>query len=400
MRHNDTKTILFINGIYPPDTGASARVLKDLARAFVTKGWKVTVLSVVPSKQDALKVPSTRGIDYVPVICDADPRKISGIFKLLMKLKKVGCKLPRHDLVVSMTDPPMLIHAGNHIAAKMDAKHIHWCQDLYPDLIKALDYPMPGWMYKLCFKSSRRLMKRADRVIAIGRCMARHLKRTGVDPSRISVIPNWADLVLYRRPDKKPEKSKDEETSDKFRLLYAGNLGKAHPYEAILSSLKTLNRTHDYVEFAFAGHKENFNPIDQAQRELKLENITFLPYQPLPKLQTLLKGADVHIVTMSEAAQGMLVPCKFYSALAAARPCIFIGPEDSEIGVIINDFECGVIVSPDKPEDLTQAIKTYLENPEIWFKHQEGAYKAAQTLKPSHSINAWITRAENTLKTI
>lgn len=392
-------SILFINRVYPPEHGATGRVLRDLARAFSSKGWKVTVMSVMSSSNKALAVKSNQGVDYCPVITKANPRTLWGIFLMLRKIGKVGKKLPKHDLVVTMTDPPMLIMAGQKIARSMDAKHIHWCQDLYPDMAKALGIKLPRFFYKFCFVASRRAMKKCDRVITIGRCMARHLRRTGVDPARISVIPNWADLVLYRKPSEKNTMSRQENVSDKFKILYAGNMGQAHVSRTVLESAQSLARTNRAVEFVFAGRKESFEQLRVEKQSLGVDNIRFLPFQPLNKLQDLLKGADIHLVTMQESAQGLLVPCKFYSALAAARPCIFVGPEECEISIIIKDFDCGVVIPEDRPDLLSKAVQDYLEDADLWFRHQQGAFTAAQALKPSHSINAWITRAENTLKT-
>jgi NAD(P)-dependent dehydrogenase (short-subunit alcohol dehydrogenase family) len=41
-------SVLFMNRVYPPATGATGRVLRDLARAFAKAGWQVTVITCGP----------------------------------------------------------------------------------------------------------------------------------------------------------------------------------------------------------------------------------------------------------------------------------------------------------------------------------------------------------------
>ena len=46
-------SILFINRVYPPDSGATGRVLEHAARSFAKAGWDVTVLATAASRESA-----------------------------------------------------------------------------------------------------------------------------------------------------------------------------------------------------------------------------------------------------------------------------------------------------------------------------------------------------------
>jgi len=94
-----------------------------------------------------------------------------------------------------------------------------------------------------------------------------------------------------------------------------------------------------------------------------------------------------------------LVPCKFYSALAAARPTIYVGPADTAIGRIIRDFGCGAIVQQGDGETLAQAILYFRNDPDAWFYAQQAAEQASLESRPVKSILSIMKEAETTIRT-
>ncbi len=70
---------------------------------------------------------------------------------------------------------------------------------------------------------------------------------------------------------------------------------------------------------------------------------------------------DVHLVSLKPALEGLIVPSKFYSAIAAGRPVIFIGlggkDGDGEIAREVARGDCGVTVSPDDAVGLADAVE-------------------------------------------
>jgi hypothetical protein len=91
------------------------------------------------------------------------------------------------------------------------------------------------------------------------------------------------------------------------------------------------------------------------------KNIRSLPYQPLEELQWSLSAADVHLVTFSEEMVGVVHPCKAYGALAASRPILLVGPQESHIGNLIDDYGVGWAIDRDevgKLVDLVEGIAT------------------------------------------
>jgi colanic acid biosynthesis glycosyl transferase WcaI len=295
-------SVVFFNRVYPPGRGATGRILRDLARAFARDGWDVTVVTTGPiaskERDGAIRVIRVRG-----------HAKVSGSFgygRIWLKMLLTGLFMPRRDLVVTMTDPPLLVVVGKIVSRFKRSKHINWCQDLYPDLLPALGFRLPKFAMNFFHGASRRAMKKCDRIIVIGRCMARHLMQSGIDPKRISVIPNWPDGELVS-PKKdftaarleavngaRSYKELFRDKEPKFRILYSGNLGRAHPVQTILHAATMLAGTNPEIEFVFVGDGPQFDRLARERSKRGLENIRFLPYQPASRLRELMESGDVH----------------------------------------------------------------------------------------------------------
>ncbi len=382
--------------------GASGRVLRDLARAFAKEGWHVTVITTGQKagreRDGAVNVFRVKG--------SARPG-ILGYSWIWLKMFFKGLRQPRRHIVVTMTDPPMLAVLGRILARWKKSRHIHWCQDLYPDVMPALGVNIPAPLNNLLRGMSGKAMRSCDKTIVIGRCMARQLSYYEVDPKRITVIPNWPDVELSQpaNQDKPPKKSTASELpadllkeAPKFRVLYAGNIGKAHPVDTILAAAEALCHENPEIEFMFVGDGPRFDYIASERDRRRLDNIRLVPYQPVEKLRILMESGDVHLVSMKEEAAGCIVPSKVYSALAVGRPCIFLGPVQCEAAKIINDFKAGVVIAQGQKDALIEAIRHFRFSGDDWFAAQQGAGRAGEVFVPGQSINAWIERAWDVAK--
>lgn len=400
-------SVLFINRVYPPGRGASGRVLRDLARAFAKEGWDVSVLTTGPRSGREVDGP----VRIHRIKGPMRPRKALSYFWIWLKFLFKALFMPRCDLVVTMTDPPMLIVVGRVFARMKRARHVHWCQDLYPDLLPEIGVRVPGFMMRFLKKLSRRSMKSCEKVVTIGRCMARQLTHTGVEPVRVSVIPNWTDAeildparasapgrVRVRRRVNGARAANDlfRDMAPRFRVLYAGTIGRAWPMETVLDAAEMLSG-HTEIEFVFVGDGPGHEALAAERARRGLDNIKLLPFQPAGRLRRLMESGDAHLVTIPDGAAGMLVPCKFYAALAVGRPCIYVGPENTEVGRVIADYHAGSVVAQGDPAALAEAVFRYRMDGEAWFAAQEGAGKAGSVFVPDQSIRAWIKGAREAL---
>jgi glycosyltransferase involved in cell wall biosynthesis len=228
--------------------------------------------------------------------------------------------------------------------------------------------------------------------------------------TKVTIIPNWPDReitspipVTVNISNVANDQGKNArpilfDTTPKFRVLYAGNLGRAHPIATILEAASILQGQHPEVEFVFVGDGPVHERLALERAKRGLENIRLLPTQPAERLRELMESGDVHLISMKPEATGMLVPSKLYSALAAQRPCILIGPEQSETGRVIHDFHAGSVVPQGNPTALVDAIHTYLVDGNSWFSAQQGAIEANRQFNPDQSMSSWLKKARESVK--
>lgn len=426
-------SILFVNRVYPPDHGATGRLLEDLANAFLQDGWHVSVVTTGPKSQAPFE---GQGVRVHRVRAQAPRTGSKGIGRVLqtcfiwLKLLFEGLGLQSHDIVVTLSDPPMLVSAGRIIAKAKGSKHVNWIHDLYPDLLPVLGMNLPRWVYTFLLKASRKAMKSCDKVVVVGRCMAKHLIHSGMDAHLITVIPNWPDPELYQEnPDYALKENKvagagapmnpmsdrqgtaqdfknhENEAQEpfklddtKFRILYAGNLGLAHPYATLLETAEILMNTNPEIEILFVGDHSVFAGMLAEKKKRSLENIRFLPYQPAAKLKSLMESGDVHLISMKTEAAGLVVPSKLYSALAVGRPVIFVGPEGNETAQVIRDFKTGTVVPQGDAEQLANAIRKFRYDSQVWFNAQQGSHEAGRIFTPEQSCAVWVERIRRLLR--
>ena len=336
-------------------------------------GWRVTVVADGHGPSEAPPGVTVRRTGGGP----ADPRKPTGDARLTVRgylaaaarLIQRALRLPRHDVVVTMTDPPLLACAGPLIATRHGAAAIHWSQDVFPALLPVLGVRPPEPLMRMVERASVRALRRHDAVVAIGRCMARHLAATGVPAERITVLPNWPDPRIRPVPRAGNPFRLEHGLGDRFTVAYSGNMGLAHPMDAVLDAAALLARCEPGIEFLLIGEGRRRAAVAEAAERRGLTNIRLLPIQPPDRLGESLSAADLHLATMDGRAEGLLVPSKVAGVLAAGRPCLFLGPAGSDAAAMLEG--CGQRLAPDDAAGLTAAVRRYAHDPALCA--EEGA---------------------------
>lgn len=345
-------SILFINRVFPLDRGASGRCLADLAGRAARAGWRVTVLADGAAPSEA-----PRGVTLVrPGGAGEGRPTLRGYLSALMRLTVRGLALPRHDVVVTMTDPPLLALAGPLLSLRHRAT-LHWCHDLFPMLLPVLGVRLPVVVQGVLRAAMAGALKRHDAVVAIGRCMAERLRGLGVPDAVLTVLPNWGDPAIRPLPRDASPLRAELRLGGRFTVAYAGNFGLAHPLDALVEAAAALPE----VAFLLVGDGRGHAAAVAAAG--RLANVHLMPFQPAERLADTLAAADLHLAVMDPRAEGLLVPCKVAGALAAGRPCLFLGSPGSEAARLITDHACGAVLDPADAGGLAATISAYVADP-------------------------------------
>lgn len=356
-------SILFINRVYPPAQGATGEMLRDMAEALASRGWEVSVLTTGESGE--AKMATRSGVVIHRAGAALSRRSVilraASYFIMIPWLLGRALLLPRTDFVVTMTDPPMLAVLGPMIGFFKRNKVIHWAQDLYPEVAEELGVLPKGTPLVTLLRSlSSQALRRCDAVVSIGRCMTSRLVQRGISYARIFNIPNWAPPVTPLDRKNNPFRREHGLEGD-FVVVYSGNMGLAHDFDAVLKAAESLQGRH--IVFLMIGDGPRRAELQRAASAKGLSNIRFLPSQPASKLSESLSAADAHLVTMRPNLCGLVVPSKVYGVLAAGRPCLFIGPSDSEAARLISEQDAGFVIDPAKPADLAGILLDWASDP-------------------------------------
>ena len=114
-------SILLINRVYPPTRGATGRLLQDVARALEQSGWHVTVLAT----GDKADIDVQQNITIHRVKAAHNGKSALGYMANWRRLYKAAMKQPRHDVVLTVTDPPLVLLIGAALARKKKMAHVH-----------------------------------------------------------------------------------------------------------------------------------------------------------------------------------------------------------------------------------------------------------------------------------
>lgn len=335
-------------------------MLEGLAEGLAGRGWEVGVLATRDGSGGGDG--EVRGVRITRTGVVFSKRSVAlraaGYAVMIPALVLGALRMKRHDVVVTMTDPPMLAVAGPVVARFKGCRTIHWAQDLYPEVAEALGVlPVGGLVARGLRRVSTSALAGHDAVVAIGRCMAGRLAERGLEGSRIHVVPNWSPPLEAGGRSGNGFRMRHG-LEGEFVVMYSGNMGMAHDFDGMLGAAAMLRGRR--VVFLMVGGGPRRAEIEARAARAGLGNVRFLSPRPREELAESLSAADAHLVTMRGEVSGLVVPSKYYGVVAAGRPCIFAGPRECEVARAIVEEGTGVVVAPGDAAQLAGAVLDWM----------------------------------------
>ncbi len=380
---------LLLNQTFHPDVMATGQYLTEVALRLVERGHDVTVVT----SRRAYDQPQTlfparetwRGIHIYRVASSgfgkgAKWRRAADFASFIaLATLRLGV-LPKHDVVVALTSPPLISFLGAWLAKLRRSRFVYWVMDFNPDEAIAAGWLTPGsFAARILEWMSRFSLKRASRIIALDRFMRDRIAAKGVAPDKVAIIPPWShDNEVRFDPAGRERFRTRHGLNRKFVVMYSGNHSPCHPLDTLLGAAQQLANDPRFV-FCFVGGGSEFRKIERMvngrgngrsemeDRRWKANShlpssdshlqALCLPYQPFAELAGSLSAADLHVVVLGDPFVGLIHPCKIYNALAVGAPILYIGPEAShlsEILTILGSRVCARLGHGDVHECATQ----------------------------------------------
>jgi glycosyltransferase involved in cell wall biosynthesis len=351
--------LVFVNRFYWPDEPATAQLLADLAEALARRGFAVTVIASRPARIATPRTETRAGVVIRRVRtthggCRVAARAVDFATFYLGAAWRLLRTVRRGDVVVLMTDPPLLGALAGPLIRMRGARAIHWVQDIYPEIAIALT--SHRWLGT--FRPLRnRTWKSAVACVVPGADMGAHLAAAGVPPEKIVVIPNWSPAgVLPPTGAQVDALRRAWGVTGKFVAMYSGNFGRVHDLEPLLDVAAAMQADPELV-FVFVGDGAQRAALERIVRRRGLGNVHFRPFQPRAQLGVSLAVGDVHFVTLRPGCETLVFPSKLHGIAAAGRPAIFIGPRDSEPARLIENHGFGRAFTRNDTTAVAEALR-------------------------------------------
>ena len=360
--------IWFINRFFYPDLSATAQILTELAEDLDARGKVVTVITgrtgYLGSGTSLPAWELHKGIEIRRIRCSNFGRRtrlgrVVDYFSFYLAASWYAFQVQRQDILVVLTDPPMLSVLAAVVRVLKQCRAVCWLQDVFPDIAVQAEVLREGIISQTLRHLALWSLRRMDRVVVLGRCMERHVLELGLPPERLIRIPNWADGALIRPLDRADNPFLDEvKLRDRFAVMYSGNLGVVHESDTVVGMIRET-RSQEGLSYCFVGDGYLKQQLADLIQQEQWGHVIFLPYQAKERLRHSLAAGDVHLVTLKANMAGLSVPSKIYGIMAAGRPVIFIGPSDSEVAHLVREAVCGFVIEPGDVRGAVQALLSY-----------------------------------------
>ena len=370
--------LCFFNRSYWPDQAATGQLLTELAQDLVSRyGSEVTVVAgralhaagadttwqlrpVTREHHQGVEIHRANGTRLRPGRFVGRAANYLSYFSAAV-LASFGVGRP--DVVVSLTDPPILGLAALWTARRTGARFVFLCEDIFPEVAVLVEDFRNAAVNGSLDRINRYLLRHADAVIALGDRMRRRLvEEKGADPARVHVIHNWADCEAIVSGQKDNPFAREHGLADRFVVMHSGNVGLSQNLEVLIEAADRL-RSRERLTVAIVGDGSKRPLLERMVAERGLQNVRFFPYQPKALLHDSFAAADVFVVSLKSGLEGFIVPSKVYGILAAGRPYIAAIDQGSEPAMIARECGCGLVAAPGDPDALAAAIVALYDNP-------------------------------------
>jgi glycosyltransferase involved in cell wall biosynthesis len=342
--------ILYLHQFFITRAGVGGTRSYEFARRFVSRGHAVRMLTAGEGRQDVegIEVVGVRGgySDYVRATAISHPRRMLAFARFGLAASAAALRGPRPDVIYA-TSPPLTTALPALVAAvRWRAPFVFEVRDLWPEApiqMGALPNPV---LRRAARALERFVVRRSARVIALSPGIERGVVAAGARPERVALIPNAADLDLFR-PGPPP---------DRFRVSYFGTMGDANDLAAVVEAARLL----EDVEFVLMGDGKHRGRLERSAPP----NVTVTGAAASKREVARLAASSSACLTVFKDVPVLATgsPNKLFDTFAAGRPAIV--NMDGWMRSLVEDNDAGLYVRAGDARDLAGKLAWLREHPE------------------------------------
>jgi len=241
---------------------------------------------------------------------------------------------------------------------------------------------------KLLYAWEKFMYHKAEKIIVLLPYAKDYVASRGINPEKVFWLPNGVNLERFDHPAPLEPESEVAEVfkqyRDKFKVVYTGAHGVPNGLDAVVEAAKLIQEKSENIHFILIGEGTEKSRLREKAQSLGLVNITFC--EPIPKqaVPSVLLAADclVYSIPAFNIYRYGVSVNKSFDYLASVKPVVMAGNPRNDI---VEEANAGIVVEPENPEALAEAIIKIYELPE--GKRIELGENGRRYVEKYHSIN-------------
>ena len=369
--------ILIYSYNYYPEPIGIAPLMTELAEGMVKRGHDVRVVTAMPWYPEGEIDPEYRGKLFeteeirgvkVQRCYIWTRRKRNVVNRAAFELSFMSLSLFqafrgwRPDVIL-LTVPglPVSISAAV-VSAVYRSPIVLNLQDILPDAAVHVGLIENQQIIKVLKGLEKFAYKMSSRISVIADGFTKNIAKKGVPIEKIIEIPNWVDIDFIRPLPKEtsPFRLKNN-FQNKFVVLYSGNIALTQGLETVIDASSYLKHLPD-IAIVIVGEGKALKRLEKYCHKNGVDNVTLLPFEPREKLPQMLAAADVGLVVQKKNVLNFNMPSKIQVLLASGRAIIGSVPHTGTAASALRKSGAGVIVPPENPQALANAIEQLYQN--------------------------------------
>lgn len=359
------------------------------AKALQEQGFDVEVLTGFPNYPGGKVYPGYRirwiqreimdgvHVTRVPLYPSHDQSALKRAFNyasFLMSSLVYGLFFARRFDVIYAYHPPLSVGITASLLKVFRRKPLVYdVQDMWPDTLKATGMLGNERLLSFIARLCEWVYRRCDTIVVLSPGFKKLLIERGVPAEKVEIIYNWADEKSLQTPV--GTLPKDFPDASRFKILFAGNMGKAQALDTILESAAILKSSHSPATFILVGGGVETERLKLKSIELGLDNVQFIAPMPMNQVGTVLQAADVLLVHLrKDPLFKITIPSKTQAYMAAGKP-ILMGV-DGDAAQLITESQCGWVVPSENAKSLAEEVATLINLKPIDLKAKGDQAKA------------------------
>ncbi len=261
-----------------------------------------------------------------------------------------------YDAVLAMqASPIMMVNAALSYAKRTKKKCLFYTMDLWPASLSAGGISENSPIYKLFGWVSRRLYRKADRILITSTMFRQYLKDNfGIADDRIGYLPQYAASGF--------DSMRSSPQKDTVDLMFAGNVGAAQSLTTVLEAAEILKNIPN-LRWHIVGDGSELSHLQKIAKKKGLSSVIFHGRKPPEQMPEYYAMADAMLVTLTaDPFVGLTLPNKVQSYMAAGKP--ILAAANGEIPTVLSEAQCGFCAEAENGTALAEVVQKYLNTPD------------------------------------